>query len=65
LLVLYLLIFVVIGDSIVRSRRMKKELLAKFGELPKGTVMYGVMRAMQFRRGRQPKPQVAKGQFPS
>jgi hypothetical protein len=66
ILAMYLLIFVVIGDLIVRSRRLKKALIEKFGEdrIGKGTVWYGMMRSMQIRRSRMPKPQVERGQYP-
>jgi hypothetical protein len=62
---LYGLIFVMMGDTYVRSRKLRKAVVAKFGECPRGNVSYGVMRAMSFRRSRRPKPQVAKGEFPS
>jgi len=63
---IYVMLFVLVGDLYRRSRQLKRALHAKFGEdaVPKGSVRYGVMRIMQFRRGRQPKPQVARGQYP-
>lgn len=64
---LYLVVFAAIIDGFVLSRRLKKKLAAKFGEavLPRGTLVYGVLRAFQMRRTRLPRPQVARGQFPS
>lgn len=40
-------------------RRTKEQLVAKFGQAPpRGSAMYGVMRAFQMRRTRLPRPQV-------
>jgi hypothetical protein len=66
LLGMYLVVFFVIGDGIVRGRKLKKALVAKFGAdgVPKGTVWYGIMRSMQIRRSRMPAPQVARGEYP-
>jgi len=66
MLAIYVMVFATIGDLYFRSRKLRKALAAKFGEgsIPKGTVRYGVMRSMQFRRGRMPKPQVPRGQYP-
>jgi len=63
---IYVMLFVLVGDLFRRARQLRKALHAKFGEdaVPKGSVRYGVMRTMQFRRGRQPKPQVARGDYP-
>lgn len=62
---LYVLVALVVVESIVVSRRIKKGLTERFGEAESGTGFYGVMRALQFRRLRLPKPQVARGQFPA
>jgi hypothetical protein len=66
MLVMYLVVFTLIGDGIWRGRRLKKALVSKFGEdnLPRGSVWYGVNRSMQPRRNRMPHPQVARGEFP-
>ncbi len=51
-------------DVFILSRKLKKRLGEKFGEVERGTVWYGSMRSLQFRRLRLPKPQVSRGQFP-
>jgi len=66
LVVLYLMVLVIIVDSILLHRRLKRLTAAKFGD--KGTAgagTYGLMRALQLRRARMPKPQVQRGQFPT
>ena len=60
--VVFLLVF---ADTFWLSRRLKKRLSAKFGEVERGTVWYGSMRALQFRPLRLPKPQVKRGAYPS
>jgi hypothetical protein len=44
---------------------MKRRLRAKFGELERGLTWYAVMRALQFRMIRVPKPQNKRGQYPA
>jgi DUF3043 family protein len=64
-LALYLMILLIIGDSVLLHRRIKRLTAAKFGD--KGTAgasTYGLMRALQLRRARMPKVQVARGQYP-
>ncbi|MCB5275664.1 hypothetical protein BJG92_03215 [Arthrobacter sp. SO5] len=60
--VMFLAVFV---DVFVLSRKLKKRLAAKFGNVERGTVWYGSMRSLQFRRLRLPKPQVKRGEFPA
>jgi hypothetical protein len=60
--VMFLAVFV---DAFILSRKLKTRLAAKFGEAERGTVWYGSMRSLQFRRLRMPKPQVKRGEFPS
>ncbi|MCL2802458.1 MAG: DUF3043 domain-containing protein [Micrococcales bacterium] len=66
LLGMYLIIFIVIGEAYFKARRLRQALYAKFGQdnVPKGSVRYGVVRSFQFRRSRQPKPQVKVGEDP-
>ncbi|MFJ3957791.1 DUF3043 domain-containing protein [Arthrobacter sp. NPDC090010] len=59
--VMFLVVFV---DTFWLSRRLKKALTNKFGQVERGTVWYGCMRALQFRKLRLPKPQVSRGQRP-
>jgi hypothetical protein len=66
LVALYLVVLITITDAIIMWRRLKKRLIAKFGEVPGGTVMYAVMRAFQIRRTRLPRPTTKKhGSYPS
>ncbi len=64
---LYLVVFAAIIDGFVLSRRLKKKLTARFGAavIPRGTLVYGVLRAFQMRRTRLPRPQVKRGEFPA
>ncbi|HST84736.1 MAG TPA: DUF3043 domain-containing protein [Kineosporiaceae bacterium] len=65
LILLYLMVIAIAVDSFLLSRRLKRVTQAKFGD--KGTAgsgAYGVMRALQLRRMRMPKPQVERGQYP-
>ncbi|MGX1160928.1 DUF3043 family protein [Arthrobacter sp. SLBN-100] len=60
--VMFLAVFV---DVFILSRQLRKRLAAKFGEVERGTVWYGSMRSLQFRKLRLPKPQVKRGQYPA
>ncbi|WP_090953707.1 DUF3043 domain-containing protein [Arthrobacter sp. ov118] len=60
--VMFLAVFV---DVFILSRKLKKRLAEKFGQVESGTVWYGSMRSLQFRRLRLPKPQVNRGEFPA
>lgn len=58
-------IVMIVFDSVVTSRRLKKALRERFPEENlKGTTGYGLMRTLQMRRMRLPKPQVARGEAP-
>ncbi|WP_028046534.1 DUF3043 domain-containing protein [Cellulomonas sp. URHE0023] len=61
----YMVLFSV--DAFFLWRTTKKRLKAKFGDdVPlKGAPFYTVVRALQIRRSRLPKPQVKRGQYPS
>ncbi|GAA4728712.1 DUF3043 domain-containing protein [Isoptericola chiayiensis] len=66
LLMLYAVVFITLLDAVVMWQRLKRRLRDKFGTLgddgkktfdvPRGTMMYAVMRAFQIRRSRLPKP---------
>lgn len=60
--VVFILVF---ADTFWLSRQLKKRLTAKFGEVERGTVWYGSMRALQFRPLRLPKALAKRGQYPS
>jgi len=62
-IVLFTVVAVVVVDSLVTARRLRRGITARFGAgSVKGNVMYGVLRSTQFRRIRQPRPQVRPGQ---
>lgn len=66
LIVLYVMVLAIAVDSYLLQRRIKRVTQAKFGD--KGTAgvgTYGLMRALQLRRARMPKPQVNRGQYPT
>lgn len=60
--VMFLAVFV---DVFFLSRKLRKALAGKFGEVERGTVWYGSMRSLQFRKLRLPKPLVNRGEYPS
>lgn len=60
--VMFLAVFV---DVFLLSRKLRKALAVKFGEVERGTVWYGSMRSLQFRKLRLPKPLVNRGEYPS
>jgi Flp pilus assembly protein TadB len=65
LLAFWVLIVVVLVDCLLLRRKLKRKLTEKFGGPNQGDLFYGITRALQFRRLRLPKPQVARGQYPS
>lgn len=52
-------------DNWLFWRRTKRIVLARFGEVPRGSALYAALRAFQMRRLRMPKPMVKRGQHPS
>ncbi|BAC73746.1 MULTISPECIES: DUF3043 domain-containing protein [Streptomyces] len=65
-LLLWLVVIVLIViDSIISAFRLKKQLDARFPDVPKkGAIPYALMRSLQMRRLRLPKPQVKRGERP-
>ncbi|MDJ1136482.1 DUF3043 domain-containing protein [Streptomyces iconiensis] len=60
-----LLIVLIVIDSVVLSVRLKKKIRERYPDEPKrGAVAYALMRTLQMRRMRLPKPQVARGEKP-
>lgn len=64
-LLMFAVIFVAIGDAVIVGGILKKKLTEKFGSMEKGSRFYAGMRMVYFRQMRLPKPQVARGAFPS
>ena len=65
-LFLYAMVLVVIVDSVLLGRRVKRDAAAKFGaDKISGVGFYAVMRSLQLRRLRLPRPQVERGQTPA
>ncbi|QCU78018.1 DUF3043 domain-containing protein [Citricoccus sp. SGAir0253] len=62
---LWALVLLVVLEGILVALQLKRRLTAKFGAVERGVLWYGVMRAMQLRRLRLPKPQVKRGQYPA
>ncbi|MDJ0320110.1 DUF3043 domain-containing protein [Pseudarthrobacter sp. PS3-L1] len=60
----WLMFVAVFVDVFLLSRRLRRKLTERFGEVERGTVWYGSMRSLQFRRLRLPKPQVARREYP-
>lgn len=63
----YALILIAAVDGFLMWRKLKKRLVAKFGEdkVGRGLAMYAVMRGFQIRRSRMPRPLVDRGDYPS
>lgn len=60
--VLLAVLVIVVVDSLLTTRRLRRDITARFGAgNVKGNLFYGVLRSTQFRRIRQPRPQVKPG----
>jgi len=66
-LLLWLFFALAVIDSVFLGVFLRRRLVKKFGEsrLERGLRWYGVMRAIQLRMIRLPKPQVRRGEYPS
>ncbi|WP_432511860.1 DUF3043 domain-containing protein [Kineococcus sp. SYSU DK001] len=62
---IYGMLAVVVVDSVLLGRRVRRRVTEKFAEPERGLVSYGVTRALQIRRMRRPVPMVARGAHPS
>jgi hypothetical protein len=61
-LALYVVILIAAIDSYLLNRRLKRELASRFpSEATKGLTVYALVRALQFRKLRTPKPRVQPG----
>ena len=65
LVALYTLVLYVVVDSVLLRRKLNRLTVDKFGDKATGAAGYGMMRALQIRRTRLPRPQVKRGEFPS
>jgi len=69
--IVFLLVYGILGASILDAwlmwRRLKRQLIEKFGAsgIPGGSGWYAAMRVFQLRPTRMPRPVVARGQYPS
>lgn len=63
LITMWILFAAVVADALIISRRVERELSAKFGygKLERGLRWYSAMRSIQMRPMRMPKPQVKRG----
>ncbi|MDQ8701419.1 DUF3043 domain-containing protein [Streptomyces sp. LHD-70] len=65
LLLWLFVILLIVVDSVFTAIRLKKQLRERFPDEPKrGAVAYALMRTLQMRRLRLPKPQVKRGERP-
>lgn len=66
-IIMYVVMLASIVDTVLMWRRLKKQLVAKFGaaEIPRGASSYAAMRAFQMRALRMPRPQTTPGNWPS
>ncbi|MEV7346982.1 DUF3043 domain-containing protein [Streptomyces sp. NPDC093544] len=65
LLLWLVVILMIVVDSVGIAIRLKKQLATRYPDLPKkGAVPYALMRTLQMRRLRLPKPQVKRGERP-
>ncbi|MCL6423490.1 DUF3043 domain-containing protein [Brachybacterium sp. JHP9] len=64
LVVLWGAILLCVIDSFLLRRRLRAALTERFGAVGTGLPGYGVMRSLQFRRFRLPRPQVRHGEQP-
>ncbi|MDZ5077949.1 DUF3043 domain-containing protein [Nesterenkonia sp. HG001] len=62
---LWLLVLVVLVECWWVARSVRRKIEERFGEKEKGIRFYAIMRALQIRRLRLPKPLVGRGEFPS
>lgn len=61
---MYALMILWVVDYFILWRSLKKKLIAKFGEVQRGSGMYAFNRMMMIRRMRRPVPMVKYGEYP-
>ena len=62
---LYLMVLVIAADAYLLRRKVGRLATEKFGDKARGVAGYAMMRSLQMRRTRLPRPQVDRGQYPS
>ncbi|CAN7469666.1 DUF3043 domain-containing protein [Knoellia sp. LjRoot47] len=71
MLIVFIMVYGLIASAVIDTflmwRRVKKKLVAKYGEssVARGDGFYAGMRAFQMRRTRMPRPVVKRGDYPS
>ena len=63
----YIVVIMASVETFLMMRRLKKQVIAKFGEnkIPRGFAFYAIARSLNLRRFRTPKPKVRRGEFPA
>lgn len=64
LFLLYFYVIAAIIDGVVLWRKLRRRITVKWGEVPRGTLMYAITRAFQLRRSRLPRPQIKRRAYP-
>ncbi|MBB2901569.1 hypothetical protein FHR75_002384 [Kineococcus radiotolerans] len=63
-LLIYVVLAVVVVDSVLLGRKVSRAVKERFPEPERGLTSYGVTRALQIRRMRRPVPMVGRGEQP-
>jgi len=64
ILLLYVVVLAVAVDAFLLRRRVTRFTAERFGDKARGAGGYAMMRSLQMRRTRMPKPQVRRGEYP-